>query len=97
VLSAVATVITLSASKVRRRRFRIALLKCDIEGAEELFLSTYPDLLSRVDTAVVELHHQFCSPVRCRELLAQAGLKRVRVIKTYGDDCTLEWFSRTHP
>lgn len=76
---------------------RIALLKCDIEGAEELFLSTYPDLLSRVDAAVVELHHQFCSPVRCRELLAQAGLERVRVIKTYGDDCTLEWFSRTHP
>ena len=75
----------------------IALLKCDIEGADELFLSLYPDLLRRVDAAVVELHHLFCSPARCRELLAQAGLNRVRVLKTYGDDCTLEWFSRTHP
>ena len=73
---------------------RIALLKCDIEGAEELFLSNYPDLLQRVDRAVVELHHQFCSPGRCRELLAQAGLNRVRVLNTYADDCTLEWFSR---
>lgn len=73
---------------------RIALLKCDIEGAEELFLANYADLLLRVDEAVVELHHQFCSPTRCRELLAQAGLDRRTVLKTYGDDCTLEWFSR---
>jgi FkbM family methyltransferase len=73
---------------------RIGLLKCDIEGAEELFLSHYPDLLERVDTAVVELHHQFCSPARCRELLSRAGLRRRSVLKTYGDDCTLEWFSR---
>jgi FkbM family methyltransferase len=72
---------------------RIALLKCDIEGAEELFLGNYSDLLQRVDSAVVEFHHQFCSAARCRELLAQAGLHRVRVLKTYGDDCTLEWFS----
>jgi FkbM family methyltransferase len=76
---------------------RIALLKCDIEGAEELFLEHYPDLLQRVDMAVVELHHQFCSPTRCRQLLADAGLNRIRVLKTYGDDCTLEWFSRTPP
>lgn len=74
---------------------RIALLKCDIEGAEELFISNYPDLLQRVDTAVVELHHQFCSPTRCRELLSNAGLQRLSVLKTYGDDCTLEWFSRS--
>jgi FkbM family methyltransferase len=76
---------------------RIALLKCDIEGAEELFLSNYADLLQRVDTAVVELHHQFCSPVTCRELLSSAGLHRVSVLKTYGDDCTLEWFARPAP
>lgn len=75
---------------------RIGILKCDIEGAEELFLTHYPDLLRRVDTAVVELHHQFCSPARCREALADAGLHRLSVLKTYGDDCTLEWFSRTH-
>ncbi len=73
---------------------RITLLKCDIEGAEELFLANYADLLERVDAAVVELHHQFCSPARCRDLLAQAGLERRQVLKTYGDDCTLEWFSR---
>jgi FkbM family methyltransferase len=73
---------------------RISLLKCDIEGAEELFLANYADLLQRVDVAVVELHHQFCSPTRCRELLSRAGLHRRSVLKTYGDDCTLEWFSR---
>jgi FkbM family methyltransferase len=76
---------------------RIALLKCDIEGAEELFLANYPDLLQRVDAAVVELHHQFCATSRCRDLLTQAGLTRHRLLKTYGDDCTLEWFSRVRP
>jgi FkbM family methyltransferase len=76
---------------------RIALLKCDVEGAEELLLGNYPDLLRRVDSAVVELHHQFCSPAGCRELLSQAGLDRISVLKTSGDDCTLEWFSRRHP
>ena len=77
---------------------RIALLKCDIEGAEELFFSNYPDLLRRVDTAVVELHEYLCSRARCRELLKQAGLERVEILKTYNDaDCTLEWFTRTHP
>jgi len=77
---------------------RIALLKCDIEGAEELFFSNYPDLLRRVDTAVVELHEYLCSRSRCRELLKEAGLERVEILKTYNDaDCTLEWFTRTHP
>jgi FkbM family methyltransferase len=77
---------------------RIALLKCDIEGAEELFFSNYPDLLRRVDTAVVELHEYLCSRSRCRELLKQAGLERVEILKTYNDaDCTLEWFTRAHP
>jgi len=73
---------------------RIALLKCDIEGAEELFLGNYPDLLARVDLAVIEWHHLYVDVERCRDLLKQAGLTRRTRLKIYGDDCSLESFSR---
>ena len=37
-----------------------SLLKCDIEGAELLFLENYEDLLGKVRNAVFELHHEQC-------------------------------------
>jgi FkbM family methyltransferase len=74
---------------------RIALLKCDIEGAEQLLCENYPDLLQRVDLMVIELHHQFCDVPRCRALIAAAGLTRHAVILPLdSDDCTVERFAR---
>ena len=52
----------------------IDLLKCDIEGAEELFLENYPHLLRQTRVAVLELHDTLCDTNRCKRLLAEAGL-----------------------
>jgi FkbM family methyltransferase len=72
---------------------RIDLLKCDIEGAEELFLGNYPELLRRIDRAVFEFHHDKCDVPRCRRLLAEAGLPQVRVVREFGQ-CSVEFFAR---
>jgi FkbM family methyltransferase len=74
---------------------RIALVKCDIEGAEEMLLDNYPDLLQRVDAVVMELHPHACNTQRCRQLLAAAGLTRHAVVRPYGTlPASAEWFSR---
>jgi len=51
----------------------IDLLKCDIEGAELLFIQNYADLLLKVRNAVFELHHDQCDTEEC-----------VRALKTLG-------------
>jgi FkbM family methyltransferase len=72
---------------------RIALVKCDIEGAECTLLENYPGLFARVDAAVFEFHPQWCSVSRCRELLAASGLTRGTPLRT-ADDCGTELFLR---
>lgn len=75
-------------------RERIALLKCDVEGAEQEFLETYPGLLERVDHAVFELHTQRCDVPRCRRLLKDYGLTRIDQVADHGATATVELFSR---
>ena len=75
-------------------RVRIALLKCDVEGAEQLCLDTYPELLTRVDVAVFEFHSQLCDVPRCRALLAFAGLTQRTLVRVFGPTCTIELFER---
>ncbi len=58
---------------------KIDLLKCDIEGAELSFLENYPELLRRVDTAIIELHHGLCDTSKCRALLSAAGLHEIEL------------------
>jgi FkbM family methyltransferase len=53
----------------------IDLLKCDIEGAELLFLENYPSLLGKVRNAVFELHHEMCDTGKCREILRRNGFR----------------------
>lgn len=53
----------------------VDLLKCDIEGAEEAFLSAYPELLSRVRVLAIELHGHLCNTSRCEQLLHEAGFR----------------------
>lgn len=73
---------------------RIALLKCDIEGAEELFLENYPNLLKRVDCAVFELHYTRCDVDRCVALLAEAGLTRRTVLRDCRPEYSVDLFER---
>ena len=70
---------------------RIDLLKCDIEGAEQLFLESYPDLLQKTHAVVVELHAELCDPARCRSLLKDAGFTGHRVIEKEPSE-SLEYF-----
>jgi FkbM family methyltransferase len=72
---------------------RVDLLKCDIEGAEELFLNNYPELLRRIDRAVFEFHHDKCDIPRCRALLAEGGLHQSEVVRQFGT-CSVELFAR---
>ncbi len=53
----------------------IDLLKCDIEGAELLFLENYGDLLGKVRNAVFELHHEQCDTNKCRDILLKSGFR----------------------
>ena len=52
----------------------IALIKCDIEGSEETFLSEYPSLLRRTELMVIEFHNTNIQYSKCLEYLESAGL-----------------------
>jgi FkbM family methyltransferase len=71
----------------------IDLLKCDIEGAEQLFFETYPDVLRKTHAVVVEFHPMFCDPAICINLLQDAGFTEHRVLgKERG--CSVEYFGK---
>jgi FkbM family methyltransferase len=73
----------------------VDLLKCDIEGAEELFLRNYPGLLKKTARAVLEFHHDKCDVARCRQFLADAGLDKTLMLREFGH-CSVELFRREH-
>lgn len=50
---------------------KVDLMKIDIEGAEEAFLSANPEQLSKIDMLVVEIHSKQCDETKIRALLAQ--------------------------
>lgn len=58
-----------------REKDQIDLLKCDIEGAELMFLENYRDLLSKVKSAVFELHHDQCDTGKCVSILQGLGFQ----------------------
>lgn len=60
---------------------QIDLLKCDIEGAEQLVIENYPELLRRVRVAAFELHPDHCDTERCLALLRAAGLSQQVLIR----------------
>ena len=60
----------------------IDLLKCDIEGFELEFLRNYASLLTRVNVAVFEFHHDHYDSVECVDILATAGLKHHQLLQT---------------
>jgi FkbM family methyltransferase len=70
----------------------IHLLKCDIEGAELLFLENYADLLSKVRNAVIELHRDQCDAAKCVGLLEGLGF-HPQVLRSGGSNSVC-FFSR---
>ncbi|HAE41820.1 MAG TPA: hypothetical protein DCG34_02745 [Clostridiales bacterium] len=53
------------------------LIKCDIEGAEEVFIETYYNLLRRHPRIVFEFHHKMCDTQKCDRLLKELGFNVV--------------------
>ena len=62
--------------QVMEDRPKIDLLKCDVEGAELLFIQSYGDLLRRVNNAVFEFHHEQCDTASCVNLLESFGFRQ---------------------
>ncbi len=62
---------------------QIDLLKCDIEGAELLFIQNYPELLRKVRVAVFEFHDGICDTQQCRRLLNDYGFTHQAVFREY--------------
>lgn len=52
----------------------IDLLKCDIEGSEEAFLETYPDVLKRTKLLAIEFHPNYCNMENCIKMIKSYGL-----------------------
>ena len=73
---------------------RIALIKCDIEGAEMMFIENYPDLLRRTDSIVIELQHQMYNSERCFTLLEEAGLHHAQRLRDFSPSATVDFFVR---
>ncbi|MBE9029541.1 FkbM family methyltransferase [filamentous cyanobacterium LEGE 11480] len=73
----------------------IDLLKCDIEGSEELFIQNYGELFKRVKMAVFEMHHNLCNTQRCCMLLAEFGLVNQSILHGKpSDPVTVNVFTR---
>jgi len=66
----------------------IDLLKCDIEGAELLFIENYTDVLRKVRVAVFELHDDKCDTQQCRSLLSKLGFTHQAVLRP-GSPCSI--------
>ena len=73
---------------------RISLIKCDIEGAEMMFIENYPDLLRRTDSIVIELQHQMYDSKKCVTLLQEAGLQHAQRLRDFSPDATVDFFVR---
>jgi FkbM family methyltransferase len=75
---------------------KIDLLKCDIEGSEELFIKNYNSLLSKVSVAVFEFHLEFCNKAVCTKIITSCGLLQNRVLKvdSWGGGSSVEMFWR---
>lgn len=71
----------------------VDLLKCDIEGSEQLFIENYRDILSRTNLAVIEFHLHRVDLGRCFSALSACGLFPVSTLHC-SKEVRLELFSR---
>jgi len=68
----------------------VNLMKLDIEGAEEAFLSAYPELLQHIDTLVIEIHPDYCSEDNVMNLL-KASYDTIKPLQKRETDKPLLW------
>lgn len=73
-------------------KVQIDLLKCDIEGAELLFIENYSDLLRKVRYAVFELHHHLCDSEKCLSKLQSLGFSKT-ILRTT-EACSVSFHTR---
>lgn len=60
---------------------RIHLIKCDIEGSEETWITSYPELLAKTDRLVIELHKNQVNIENCDRLIRMAGFDHSEILK----------------
>lgn len=70
----------------------IDLLKCDIEGAELLFLENYRGFLQQVRRIVMEMHYKKCDKTKCLKILKDEGFIHHRELFAVGTDTTIDYF-----
>lgn len=75
-------------------RVRVDLLKCDIDGAEEAFVSNYAELIKRTKRVVIEMHSSYCDIKRTRGMLIASGLIGHEILAARENN-TVEMFWRT--
>ena len=73
----------------------IDLLKCDIEGAELLFLENYAGLLAKVDVAIFELHPNICDAQKAADIITSAGFDHQELRRN--PDTSVNLFRRRQP
>jgi FkbM family methyltransferase len=71
----------------------IDLLKCDIEGAEEQFLTNWKPVMDKTKVAVFEFHPAKCDTERCKAMLIESGLRHGRALRE-ADGASVELFWR---
>lgn len=74
-------------------KLEIDLLKCDIEGAELIFIENYGDLLRKVKHAVFELHHNLCDTQKCLRMMESLGFQHTILRAT--EACSVSFHSRS--
>lgn len=74
---------------------RIDVLKVDIEGAEESFLTEYADILARTRVLVAEFHLKEVDYSRCRVILERSGLDFVQRTFEFQDVLCVEVYRRS--
>jgi FkbM family methyltransferase len=79
-------------NELMREKVAIDLLKCDIEGAELIFIENYSDLLRKVRFAVFELHHTLCDTEKCLRMLESLGFHQTFL--RANDSCSVSFHSR---
>ena len=69
------------------------LLKCDIEGAELVFIQNHAGLLRKVQRAVFELHHDQCDTRECVKVLDALGFHQT--VLRANDSFSVSFFARS--
>lgn len=78
--------------EIYQGNYEIDLLKCDIEGAELIFIENYQELLRKVKYAIFEFHHSLCDTDKCFNILRELGfVNHQRLREVYQGSLDFFW------